>query len=1457
MTMKKTQEAAIFKRNFRAITLGILSPEKVLEISRGEVISPDTFNYKTLKPVPGGLFCEKIFGPVNNYQCACGKYKRKIYEGVVCDRCGVEVTSRQVRRERFGHIKLTVPVVHIWFYRMAQSKLSLLLDIPYKTLEGIVYLQNYVVFNLGDAASLKIVKELNLKQYSVIDDNTYWEIKDALPKENASLPNDHPAKFVAKTGSEAILELLNNIDLDALALKLREDFKKSVSCGKPTEKSEDILKRLKVVEEFREGAKQGIKPQYAVMTHILVLPPELRPMFQMNDGRFASSELNDLYRRVIVRNNRLKKLFEVKAPEIILKHGIRMLQESVDCLFDNSRSAVTNVKSSTNRPLKSLTDTIRGKYGRFRLNLLGKRVDYSGRSTIVVGPNLKMYEVGIPYEMAFELFKPMIIQRLLQKGYAYTFRVAQKLIERKSPEAWECLEELVRGYPVLLNRAPTLHRPSIQAFYVKLTDSKAIQLHPLVCAAFNADFDGDQMAVHVPLSNEAICEAITLMLSPFSIFSPANGDPIAVPSQDMILGLHYMTKPSPVKPENLKQYDSYEEVYLAYNNGIIKLHEWIKFKAPFYSKEKVKSYQWIETTAGRVIFNSCLPEGVSFINETLTKRHLKSIIEKVYEVGGFVTTTEFLDNIKKLGFEFSTKGGLSFNYEDIIVPPEKESLIKSAQQKVQELYDQYMQGFITDEERYNRTIDEWQHVTLKMMELVKKYMSEDKDGFNPIYMMWYSGARGNDEQILQVAGMRGVLTKVQRTKVLAGRETIETPILSNFKGGLTPHEYFLSTYGARKGTVDTALKTADAGYLTRRLVNVASDVVVTMEDCGTLRGITVRALTKDEDIIEPLSERIVWRVPLHDIIDPITGEIIIKEGELITPEIAKRIEESSIEEVEIRSPLTCDAGDGVCVKCYGADLTTHTWVNIGTPVGIIAAQSIGEPGTQLTLRTFHSGGLSTKFFASELYSKHDGIVLLEDIKTIPHPEDTSMQIVCRRTGVLKIIAPQTGAQLFKFNVPYASYLFVKDKQTVKKGDLLCKWDPYNSYIISEFSGIVKYSDIFKDITYIEEVDEITGLKERVIIEPKEKKKQYTPRVDIIDQKTGKILATYNLPVNARLMVEDEKEIKGGTTIARIPRLIRKIGDITGGLPRVNELFEARTPYDAAIISEIEGVVSLGEPMKGIRTVTVTSRTGQQITYKIPVTKHIIVYDGDYVEAGAPLTEGPIAPQDILNTLGSQKLQEYLVTEILNVYRAQGVKINSKHVEIIVSQMMKMVEITDAGDSKFLMGQYVSKDEFFDEVNFIKNCKVVEDPGNSTRYRKGQLITNAQLREENSILIKKGLQPIKVREAIPPTSRPIILGITKATITSESWLSGATFQNTVQVLVNAMVRGKRDEFNSVKKNIVAGKLIPAGTGFPNLLDVQVYSIDEYDQILRSKIKVASPSTEEEQQQSQSVNPEKQE
>ncbi|MCX6292561.1 MAG: DNA-directed RNA polymerase subunit beta' [Bacteroidetes bacterium] len=1421
-----TRKEIKIKSNFTRITISLSSPENILEQSSGEVLKPETINYRTYKPERDGLFCERIFGPVKDWECHCGKYKRIRYKGIVCDRCGVEVTEKKVRRERMGHIQLTVPVAHIWYFRSLPNKIGYLLGLPTKKLDMIIYYERYVVINAG----VKAADGINYLDF--LTEEEYLMILEALPKDNQHLDDADPNKFIAKMGAEALFDLLSRLKLDELSFSLRNQANTETS----QQRKNEALKRLNVVEAFR-SANQHIenRPEWMIVKVVPVIPPELRPLVPLDGGRFATSDLNDLYRRVIIRNNRLKRLLEIKAPDVILRNEKRMLQESVDSLFDNSRK-VNAVKTESNRALKSLSDSLKGKQGRFRQNLLGKRVDYSARSVIVVGPELKLHECGLPKDMAAELFKPFIIRKMIERGVVKTVKSAKKIVDRKDPIVWDILENVLKGHPVLLNRAPTLHRLGIQAFQPKLIEGKAIQLHPLVCTAFNADFDGDQMAVHVPLGNAAILEAQMLMLASHNILNPANGAPIAVPSQDMVLGLYYITKGRKsegkvkVKGEGSIFY-SPEEVIIAYNEGRAELHAWVKVKLHNVMEDGKMIGKVEETTVGRVLFNQVVPEEVGYINELLTKKSLRDIIGNVQKKCGIAKTAKFLDDMKDLGFGMAFRGGLSFNLEDVKIPEEKVKLVEKANQEVEEVLSNYNMGFITFNERYNQIIDIWTRTNSRITDTLMKQLSTDKQGFNSIYMMLDSGARGSKEQIRQLGGMRGLMAKPQKSGATGG-EIIENPILSNFKEGLSSLEYFISTHGARKGLADTALKTADAGYLTRRLVDVAQDVIITDEDCGTLRGLAETALKNQEEVVESLFDRILGRVSLHNIYHPITSELIVKSGDEITESVGKKIEESPVEMVEIRSVLTCESIKGVCAKCYGRNLATGRMVQKGEAVGVIAAQSIGEPGTQLTLRTFHVGGTASKAATeSELKAKFSGKLELEEVKTVSYKSgNKTTDVVIGRSGEFRIVDTSTGTVLTTSNIPYGAHLYAKNGEKVEKGQLVCSWDPYNAVILSEFAGKIEFEHIEEGLTFREESDEQTGYKEKVIIETRDKTKN--PLIKIVDEKK-ELIKGYNIPVGAHIIVNKAQKIQAGDILVKIPRSTGRSGDITGGLPRVTELFEARNPSNPAVVSEIDGVISYGGVKRGNREIIITSRDGEVKKYLVPLSKHILVQDNDFVKAGDALSDGAITPSDILSIKGPGMVQEYLVNEIQEVYRLQGVKINDKHFEVIVRQMMRKVIIDDPGDTMFLEREFVDRIDFMKENDEIIDKVVVLDPGDSGEAKPGQIISLRKLREENSVLKRKDMKQIEARDAMPATSSPMLQGITQASLHTKSWISAASFQETTKVLNEAAVNGKVDDLLGLKENVIVGHLIPAGTGLRAYDKLIVGSQEEYDLLMASK------------------------
>jgi DNA-directed RNA polymerase subunit beta' len=1408
------------KANFTKISISLASPEEILERSHGEVLKPETINYRTYKPERDGLFCERIFGPTKDYECHCGKYKRIRYKGIVCDRCGVEVTEKKVRRERMGHIQLVVPVAHIWYFRSLPNKIGYLLGLPTKKLDSIIYYERYVVIQAGAAG------DNGVKYLDFLSEEDYLNIIDNLPKDNQSLPDDDLNKFIAKMGADALYDLLSRLILDELAYSLRDSANKESS----QQRKSEALKRLQVVNAFR-ASKDINRPEWMIVKVVPVIPPELRPLVPLDGGRFATSDLNDLYRRVIIRNNRLKRLIEIKAPEVILRNEKRMLQEAVDSLFDNSRKS-NAVKTDANRPLKSLSDSLKGKQGRFRQNLLGKRVDYSARSVIVVGPELHLHECGLPKDMAAELYKPFIIRKLIERGIVKTVKSAKKIVDRRDPVVWDILENVLKGHPVMLNRAPTLHRLGIQSFQPKLIEGKAIQLHPLVCTAFNADFDGDQMAVHLPLGNAAVLEAQMLMLASHNILNPANGAPITVPSQDMVLGLYYITKPRKTSPERLVKGEGMrfygpQEVIIAYNEGKVDLNAIIKVKADDVVAGKPVNHL-IETTVGRVLFNQVVPNEVGYINELLTKKSLRNIIGHVLKSCGIAKTARFLDDIKSLGYQMAFRGGLSFNLDDVIIPKEKDELVTAGYQEVEEVTANYNNGYITNNERYNQVIDIWTHTNARLTNILMNQLSSDNGGFNSVYMMLDSGARGSKEQIRQLSGMRGLMAKPQKSGS-TGSEIIENPILSNFKEGLSVLEYFISTHGARKGLADTALKTADAGYLTRRLVDVSQDVIIQQEDCGTLRGLVASAIKKGDEVVETLFERILGRTSVHDIYHPSTNERIVKAGEELTEEISQKIEDSPIEEVEIRSVLTCEARKGSCAKCYGRNLATGRMVQNGETVGVIAAQSIGEPGTQLTLRTFHVGGTASNITSeSTVVAKYDGRVEFDELRKVDHVDDEGNKyfVVIGRLAEMKIVDKNTSATLMTALIPYGAKLYVDELAEVEKGTLICEWDPYNAVIVTEVSGRVKFDSVIEHITFKEESDEQTGFREKVIIESKQRGK--APGFIIVNEQ-GEDLRTYNLPVGAHLVVEENERVRTGQIVVKIPRSVGKSGDITGGLPRVTELFEARNPSNPAVVSEIDGVVSLGKIKRGNREISVRSKTGEEKRYLVSLSKQILVQENDHVKAGTPLSDGAITPSDILAIKGPTKVQEYIVNEIQEVYRLQGVKINDKHFEVIVRQMMRKVLIEESGDTQFLEKQIVDKWDFMEENDSLYGMKVITDPGGSPSMKAGQIVSARRLRDENSVLKRKDMDLVQSRDAEPATSSQVLQGITRAALQTNSFMSAASFQETTKVLNEAAIHGKVDELEGLKENVIVGHLIPAGTGMRHYEKIIVGSQEEYDNL----------------------------
>ena len=1417
------------KNNFTKITIGLASPEEILENSFGEVTKPETINYRTYKPERDGLFCERIFGPTKDYECACGKYKRIRYKGIVCDRCGVEVTEKKVRRERSGHIELVVPIAHIWYFRSLPNKIGYLLGMPTKKLDAVVYYEKYIVIKPGafEGRTDKDGLEINgSHRMDLLTEDEYLNILDTqLDPNNQLLPDDDPNKFIAKMGAEAIRDLLTDLDLDSISYELRDRANNDSSQQRKTE----ALKRLQVVEAFR-SSKEVNKPEWMIMKILPVIPPELRPLVPLDGGRFATSDLNDLYRRVIIRNNRLKRLVEIKAPEVILRNEKRMLQEAVDSLFDNSRKA-SAVKSESNRPLKSLSDSLKGKQGRFRQNLLGKRVDYSARSVIVVGPELKMGECGLPKLMAAELYKPFIIRKLIERGIVKTVKSAKKIVDRREPVIWDILENVMKGHPVLLNRAPTLHRLGIQAFQPKLIEGKAIQLHPLACTAFNADFDGDQMAVHLPLSNEAVLEAQILMLQSHNILNPANGAPITVPSQDMVLGLYYITKLRPgAKGEGLSFYGP-EEAIIAYNDGKCDLHAPVKVLVDdIVEGQPVKHI--VETSVGRVVVNQIIPDELGFVNEIISKKSLRGIIARVIKAVGMARACAFLDGIKNLGYHMSYVAGLSFNLDDIIIPVEKEAIVEKGQREVEEITNNYNMGFITDNERYNQVIDAWTHVNDELGDVLMKEMTEADQGFNAVYMMLDSGARGSQDQIKQLSGMRGLMAKPQKAGA-EGAQIIENPILSNFKEGMSVLEYFIASHGARKGLADTAMKTADAGYLTRRLVDVSHDVIITQEDCGTLRGLECRALKNGDEIVSSLGERILGRVSVHDIIHPTTGELICAAGEEINEEKADIIEKSPIEMVEIRSVLTCESKRGICAKCYGRNLATSRMVQLGEAAGVIAAQAIGEPGTQLTLRTFHAGGVAGNAAANaSIVAKNNARIEFEEVRDVPFRDDESKdcRMVVSRLGEIRFIDPNTDIVLSTLDLPYGSILYNKHGDIVKQGDLIAKWDPFNALIVTEYAGTLRFNDVIDGVTFKAETDDTTGLSEKIIIDSKDHTK--VPTCDVLDA-DGNVLGTYNFPVGCHVVVEDGQKVSTGATLVKIPRAVGGAGDITGGLPRVTELFEARNPSNPAVVSEIDGEVTMGKLKRGNREIIVTPKHGEPHKYLVNLSKQLLVQEHDAVRAGTPLSDGVITPNDILAIKGPTAVQEYIVNEVQDVYRLQGVKINDKHFEIIVRQMMRKVQINDPGDTTFLEQELVDKLDFAEENDRIWGKKVVTDAGDSENLKAGQIITLRKLRDENSSLKRRDLRLVQVRDAVQATATQILQGITRAALGTKSFMSAASFQETTKVINEAAIRGKQDRLEGMKENVICGHRIPAGTGLRQFDKLIVGSREDYERIEANK------------------------
>ena len=1402
-----------FDEDFSQLSVSLASPEDILDRSYGEVLKPETINYRSFKPEKDGLFCEKIFGPVKDWECHCGKYKRIRYKGIICDRCGVEVTRKKVRRERMGHITLSVPVVHIWYFKTLPNKIGYLLGLKSKDLEKVIYYEKYIVIQPGSA------KRLGVEKDQLLDENEYYEILYQIREDNNRLEDDDPDKFIAMIGGEAVETMLKRLELDSLAQKLRYQVKTETS----QQRKAKALKRLNVVEGFREANDRQVnKPEWMMLRVIPVIPPELRPLVPLDGGRFATSDLNDLYRRVIIRNNRLKRLMDIKAPEVILRNEKRMLQEAVDALFDNGRKS-NSVRGSSNRPLKSLSDMLKGKQGRFRQNLLGKRVDYSGRSVIVVGPDLELHQCGLPKDMAVELFKPHIIRRLIERGIVKTVKSAKKYVERRTAEVWDILEKAIQGHPVLLNRAPTLHRLGIQAFQPVLTEGKAIQLHPLACTAYNADFDGDQMAVHVPLSHEACLESMILMLSSHNILSPAHGGPVVAPTQDMILGLYYMTKGKSDQRGADKRFASVSEVRQAHDRGHVATHAWIKLRDP--DTPAGEAPELIDTTVGRVLFNDIVPEGVGFVNEVLTKKNMRPIIGRILDEAGYQETARFLDDMKDLGFERSTTSGLTFSLSDIVVPEEKGELVEEATEEVEQAQGNYSMGFITDNERYNQVIDIWTQVNNQVSDALYNTLSEHKEGFNAIYMMADSGARGSQEQIRQLGGMRGLMAKPQKSLEGSAGEIIENPILSNFKEGLSVQEYFISTHGARKGLADTALKTADAGYLTRRLVDVGQNVTITEEDCGTLRGIRISALKDNEEVVEPLADRIVGRVAVHDVIDPLDDELLVTANELITEERAAAIAETSIEEVEIRSALTCESRRGVCALCYGENLATGRMVEVGESVGVVAAQSIGEPGTQLTLRTFHMGGSASRVSAeSTIQTKFDGTVEFNNLRTVEYDDgEGPSDIVLSRQGEIRILGDD-DQELTSYGIPYGAEVLVEDGDDVDEEAVLASWDPYNSVILSEATGEVRFNDVIEGTTYREESDEQTGYKEKVIIESRER--TLTPGLIIESDEDER---EFPMPVSARIQVDEGANVQAGQVLAKIPRQTAKTKDITGGLPRVTELFEARTPKDRSEVSEIDGVVSFGDRKRGSQEVIVTSRDGKtEKSYMVSLSKHLLVHENDLVSAGDPLSDGQIAPHDILAIKGPRAVQEYLVNEIQEVYRLQGVAINDKHIEIIVRQMMERVEITETGDTNLLEEEQVNRFRLAEINDDLYDKFVVTDPGEAD-VKIGAVVSRRELRDFNREMKRQDLDQVEVRDARPAVGEPVLLGITKAALATDSWVSAASFQETTKVLTNTAIRAEEDPLHGLKENVVVGHPIPAGTGQREYRDIVVGSKSELEEL----------------------------
>ncbi len=1392
-------------KKYSSITISLASPENILAKSYGEILKPETINYRSYKPEKDGLFCEKIFGPVKDYECHCGKYKGIRYRGIICDRCGVEVTRKKVRRERMGHITLAVPVVHIWYLKSIPSKLSYLIGHSTKELERVIYYELFMIIEPGKSGR---------SQFELIDEETWMELEqnfgfNAVTEEE----RDEDEYFVASMGGEAIKDALAKINLSGL----KDELENIILTTKSKQKKQDALKRLRVVLEFMVDSinKKVNKPEWMVVSVLPVIPPELRPLVPLEGGRFAASDLNDLYRRIIIRNNRLKNLMEIKAPDVILRNEKRMLQESVDALFDNSRRK-TAIRSGTRRPLKSLSDMLRGKSGRFRQNLLGKRVDYSGRSVIVVGPELKLHECGLPKDMGLELFKPHMINALIARGYAQTPRGAKLMVENHEPIVYKVLEFVVKDHPVLLNRAPTLHRLGIQAFQPVLVDGKAIRIHPLVCAAFNADFDGDQMAVHVPISVQAQMEARVLMLSSHNILHPANGKPVAIPSQDMVLGCHYLTRPKTGDKGEGKLFGSLDEVLIAYENKAVGLHAIIDVRHKGKWQKK--------TTVGRAIFNSIMPEELEYFDELISKRTLSKVVNQSYLVAGNFKTVEFLDKLKDLGFSIATSSGSSISISDILIPDDKDEIIKKAEIEVEGIQQNFVNHILTDGERYNKIIDIWTHATNHVANSMMKALKNDRQGFNPVYMMADSGARGSQDQIKQLAGMRGLMAKPKKAMTGGQGEIIESPIKSNFKEGLSVMEYFISTHGARKGLADTALKTADAGYLTRRLVDVAQDVVISEDDCGTINGIITSDLKEGEEIIEQLSDRVLGRTVLDDLI--IDSKVVIKAGTIITEREADVITNGEIQNIRIRSVLTCESKRGVCGKCYGWDLARHRVANMGSAVGIIAAQSIGEPGTQLTLRTFHIGGTATRIIEkSDMKSRYGGVVQFSDkydfADTINEAGNKITRCMVRHSKIF--IADEQNPTNIKaeFNIPYGANVSVSEGDIIKPGTTLVQWDPYTDIILARHDGFVNLKDFIEGDTYqIEAVQ--GGKKQMVVVESKDR--QLSPQVEIQD-KDGNVMAGGTiLPVNASLNVINNQEVKRGQTLVKIQKDIGKTRDITGGLPRVAELFEARMPSNPAVVTEINGTVKFGETKRGIRKILIETRDGESRAYKIPYGKHVIVHEGDFITAGIPLCEGAISPVDILSILGPGAVREYLVNEIQEVYRLQGVGINDKHIEVIVRQMMKKVRVTDPGNSRFLESQRVDRVDFAVENERLASMAIVADSGDSD-WEKDALILKSELKDNNKMLKEEGKKPIKTHKTQPATYDPLLMGITQASLNTESYLSAASFQETTRVLTDAATAGKTDYLRGLKENVVIGRLIPAGTGYPALRNILLDSEEE--------------------------------